>query len=516
MLRYLFLALILAATSARAELHFVYEPLPGISARLQSHEIAVLAATNASPQLWGARACNGVSGRYAYAGHHAGNVVPVGFSTGYLFKRRADGGYDDVTPMPVYNAAGQVFEQMAAGSAPICADLNNDGDPDFINRDDECSACETLLSDGSGGWTFSPAYTFIAGSGLEIVDINGDGLPDVREYSRTRLNTGTGFADPVPRPLGERLGCTDVTNVTGCIVPQEVIDRSTASLGDAERFQRLAVYEVGGDVFATYSGAYGAGAETWHVIVRDGVIIERWEGGTISIPFTVDGVPALLWRGLDVPERGIYRRSPADGRYYRDTAEKPRPNGGPASGLNYATLRNHWNAGGYVFQFTIGDWDGDGDDDMLIDGMISNTYWIMENTGSSAGRATNDPLQGLGVFTLHKFSRSVKGEGLHVADIDGDGDMDIVAAGQGPATGGDNYYGAWINQASAPTDPLPDPDPVPDPGPVDPFIAVNAALDAALGAVFDAQTCAVQMQSECTQEAIDAAQAALMTAEQSL
>jgi len=471
-----------AVSNAALDFQFVDGGDVGIEDVLIQHVANYGAATNgASPRLWSSLGWHDATGSYVYAGFHV--VNRLNSPGGYIFRKNADGTYTDATPAP--SPEGYF---TPAGSQPTLMDINNDGLIDMISNDDECTRCTTILRNADGSWTYSPQYTLKVATRNEVRDIDGDGRLDIVTPTMDILNREEGFYI-VSVSLADRLAPVNNTEV------QARAEASYASDNLGTRFFNIHVYEIGGDQIVSWKGGYGSPGLAWTMIVRNGEIVFD-EIGSPTIPKLIDGEPGFIFdNGTYQNVNGLYRRS-QNGEYQKRIIPMERW----SMGFNIG-------AGGYEWVIHPVDLDSDGDDDLVVDGQLFPTGWIMEQLPD-------------GSFVTRYTIATANGHPLGVGDIDGDGDIDVTNTNQGDLTVGTRSnnqnstdFGIWINQSSTTPSPVPNPDPV---QPVDPFIAVNVALDAALGAVFDAQTCAVQMQAVCTQEAIDAAQAALITAEQSL
>lgn len=465
-------AIALSLNASAVELEFVDGDSVGVEAALRQHVAGYAAEVNgASAWLWGALGWSDASGNYLYAGFH--NANRFSGNSGYIFRQGADGQYVDVTPDPVNGFTAP------AGSKPILLDVDGNGLLDLVNADDECSNCTTLLNTASG-WVHAPQYTLRFGSGSRVVDIDGDGRLDIDAQSRHVFNRPSGF-EVVDIPLATRLA--PIGNAG-------VIARAEASQEAGDRFVSIRLYEAGGDFFVTYKGSYAQGVQQWTMIVRDGVVVEDFPG-FVTEPVLVDGDPlVILSDGEFAPVNGFYRRQ-ADGSY----AKAQVPDGRREVGF--------WiGKGAYPWIVTSVDLDGDGDDDLVVDGQRWPEGYVLEQEN--------------GAFTTVVTMRTADGHSMWVGDIDGDGDADIVHTNQGdlsvaPATNNRNStdFGIWLNQSNV----APPPEPAPIPEPVG---TVAEAIEDAADAISQAQICAAQMDTACTQAAIDAAQSALLEGEQRL
>ncbi len=103
-------------------------------------------------------------------------------------------------------------------------------------------------------------------------------------------------------------------------------------------------------------------------------------------------------------------------------------------------LATSWSGASGVY---AADMDGDGDTDIIGSARTANDIWWWENTGPNGDFST---------YTQHVVDASFYGFSPYVADIDGDGDMDIVCGGSTH-----NDIGWWENNPSGnppPADPI--------------------------------------------------------------
>jgi hypothetical protein len=96
--------------------------------------------------------------------------------------------------------------------------LNPDGVPDFVIYDVGTSSVRTMLSNGSGGYTFTPPVTTAAGGigSLSCTDLDANGIDDVVcRYSTGPIQTISLWFTGPGGALGPRLDRTVTTDVTG-------------------------------------------------------------------------------------------------------------------------------------------------------------------------------------------------------------------------------------------------------------------------------------------------------------
>jgi hypothetical protein len=398
-----------------------------------------------SPLGW----CDG-SGCYVQASFHNSCYGPI-------FKRQPDGQYQLVDIPP--SESGRT---PPAGSQPLVLDLDNNGLLDMVSVDDECSGQVSSMLHFPDGWVYEEGYTLTGGKRHLFKDLNGDGLVDLDGPGWDYINTGTGWTLKTTT-IEERIAPTGA--------PQSVLDRALASEAENNRYQGIRVYETGGDWLITYGGSYSIGDPVkWTVVVRDGVVVFDSLGESAR-PVLIDGVPAFLLRNGKYNDiNGLYRRQP-DGSYVSGT-------------LPNRSVRRWLGNGAYIWDIEAHDFDADGDDDLILEGKLHSRSYLLENTGTE--------------FELYQEIRTARGQPIYVADIDADGDLDILNTGGEGDNGNSKTLRLWINQANVPTpdpdpvpdppvDPVPDPDPVPTPAPCEGLDAALEALEAARKAVIAAE-----------------------------
>jgi hypothetical protein len=101
-----------------------------------------------------------------------------------------------------------------------------------------------------------------------------------------------------------------------------------------------------------------------------------------------------------------------------------RLNGGDATGSNTGTFSNgsDANTGGYLACLAVGDVDGDGDLDLVTTDYFGGTLKVLLNGGDATGSNTG---------TFSKGSTATVGTAVYslaLGDVDGDGDLDVLAA----------------------------------------------------------------------------------------
>jgi hypothetical protein len=265
------------------------------------------------------------------------------------------------------------------GYAAAAADYNQDGFTDLLIR--EQHATHVLVNDGTGSFreasSFQPGYYSLA-----VVDVNGDGLPDVASGTQTgkggRIDlfenlTGDSFSrawasqlygtgnDAIETLLVANLNDDGVPDLLGREIYSGLLV-SLLGVRDSFGFQEQEVLRLGGRTFALAAGD----------IDRDGV---------------TDAAVCVGWGQVQVFQ------NQGDGTFVK-----------------------HWESpplGDASFNLALQDFDGDGLDDVFV-GTFDGALRIYRNS-----RPTNFQLA---------WNSSVPGDGFtgSAADLDGDGYPELI------------------------------------------------------------------------------------------
>lgn len=288
-------------------------------------------------------------------------------------------------------AAGQKWfagpKVIAEGTVIAHGDLDIDGDTDLIIL--TAGSIHTLVNDGSGSFALSAPTPLATGSSIasqpaRLGDVDGDGDPD--------LVMATGASAP-GNGLYVYFGQPGVGLATGAFVPTPV-QVSAFDLGDFNGDGRE-------DIAMTSFSAMSVG---W--VFFDGNSFQA-----ILLPFGdfPYGVAALDHTGDGLADQVV---ASSEGRTARLI---PTVAGQPTLGALLTVLPN----GTSPFGMTVGDIDGDGDDDVAVVHNDSSDLetTVLQNTGSGLVAGPVVPFDNVG----SEFSAS----GMTLGDMDDDGDLDV-------------------------------------------------------------------------------------------
>ena len=103
-----------------------------------------------------------------------------------------------------------------------------------------------------------------------------------------------------------------------------------------------------------------------------------------------------------------------------------------------------------------GDFDGDGDIDLIVSGATTNgssTTFLYENTGQNAGSGSLDPSTFVAVGEIGSGFAGSREISMDVGDLDGDGDLDLLITGTASGFGTQVYENTGQNAGSGSLDP---------------------------------------------------------------
>jgi hypothetical protein len=281
--------------------------------------------------------------------------------------------------------------------AVAVADVNGDGKPDLLTANQTGTAGVLL---GTGNGTFGTATTFSTGTGsspfdIVVADVNGDGKLDL-----LTANPGTSTA-------GVLLGNGNGT--FGAV--------ATFSSGTGSRPESIAVADVNGDGKLDLLTANGS-TNTAGVLLGNG----NGTFGTVSTFSTGVG---------STPNKIVVADVNGDSQLDLLTLNEGTYNVGVLLGTGTGTFGavTNYSTGGSQTQISdiaIADVNGDGKPDLLAANYGTDEAAVRLGTGMSTG--TFGPLA---TFNTGNTSATSAPTAIAVADVNGDGKLDLLAANQG-------------------------------------------------------------------------------------
>jgi hypothetical protein len=316
-------------------------------------------------------------------------------------------------------------------------DLNGDGRLDVVATLTNAVGIEVRLNNGADGWTAAPAVASTPNQtrALELADLNGDGDLDlaynvlgVTDAVAVRLGNGDGTFG-APTSFAAAAGPRAI--VAALLNDDAVPDLAVACAGD-----RVSVAMGNGDGTFGAAMSYAAGSVPNDVAAGDldddgdvDLAVADWSGSGVSV-LTNDGEglftasPTMIT--ATTPTAVALGRMNADALVdivvsHDFVAKVGYLPGLPGGGFGaFVNLSPSYIGARDV---AVGDVDEDGDDDAVS---LIKTTWGDQNYGEQAGLLLrNDG----GTFASVQLGIAPLPVSVVLADVNGDGDLDVVAHG---------------------------------------------------------------------------------------
>ncbi|NML65656.1 hypothetical protein HHL22_10610 [Hymenobacter sp. RP-2-7] len=327
-------------------------------------------------------------------------------------------------------------QNVAVENSPysvIVSDIDGDGDLDLLATNQNSNTVSIRLNGGNAAGSntgiFSNGQNVSVGNQPNLVvtgDIDGDGDLD--------LLTSNYYGNSVSVRLngGDSRGTNTGAFAAPAISPEVTVGYGPTSLllgdVDGDGDLDLVVPNQNNTVSIRLNGGSTTGSST-------GIFSGSQEVAVGNNPLgaalgDVDGD-----RDLDIVTANAYSNNVS-----------VRLNGGDASGTNTGVFGNGTTimAGYSPASIALGDIDGDGDLDMLTSNQSSNTVSVRLNGGDATG-STSGVFVAPASVNIPEVAVGSRPSYLVLADVDGDGDLDVLTA---------NYYSnsvsVRLNQAALP------------------------------------------------------------------
>ncbi len=362
------------------------------------------------------------------------DLVTLGYDSGegvYVSLGNGDGTFQT----PVAYAAGSVNVDVTL------ADVNHDGNPDIEIANNGGTAAALIVLLGKGDGTFNPAagyYVSPAFAHVLVADFNGDGNPDVAGMN------GLQFFDTMTIALGKG---------DGTFIAAPTYDGGGGGVGSSADFNNDGIPDLvmatgygatvsvllgkGDGTFQPGNGSGGSGDLT-SVAVGDfnhdgnmDVASADGENGYLAVAlgngtgtfgaasdYTADSAPQFVATG-DVNGDGILDLVATNTRSNDLSVLLGKGDGTFGGSANYST-------GQFVpWTVALADFNGDGRLDVAVAGL---------GNGVDRGAISVMLGNGDGTFAAPKQYAKDDYSALTVADINGDGKLDLIASGYDPST----------------------------------------------------------------------------------
>lgn len=368
---------------------------------------------------------------------------------GVLYQQNANGTFTEAD-------TGLARSKLPSVAAPAIADFDGNGTLD-LGGAGASGAAKVLLS-GAGGLVETTGTLTPLGSGLKAVDVNGDGKPDAEawlgDYGTPRL-----LRQINNYPASANFSYSNTVVPIPAEWPQSVKDQLANLALDTTSANRFSGPRwIGTDLDAdgdtdyvvSYFGSYGDAAHRFgkYLINNNGTLEDK----TATIGIDAGSVPLLDAIG-DID---------GDGRKEIITSHKWSGSGLWKMGANgaYTSASTDiadsvkFDSASYPYVARWVDLDYDDDHDLVISSQRLGYLDVFENAGG-------------GTWTKRLRAYHWDAEGWDLADMNGDGKLDIIVGGTGPVSnpgwGQQGNCQVFVFVNTTPNDPGPPPPPPPPP-----------------------------------------------------
>jgi hypothetical protein len=356
-------------------------------------------------------------------------------------------------------------QAFSTGSGAWCtttADLNGDGMPDLIVANSTDGTISVLMNTATAG-SSSPSYAdqqiFTVGSGpsyVEDADVNGDGIPDLVVVNgdgtiSVLINTtvpGASVASFAPQqtfPIGTMAHAVAVADMNGDGVPDLIVtnygDSTVSVLLNTTAPGAVVASFAPQQAFYTVGGPYSVQAVDMNGDGLPDLVVSEFDFGTVSV--LLNTTPAASSTVSFSAEQdfttGAFPVSLAvidmNGDGLPDLVTTNEGDNTVSVLLNTTQMgdlqpsfadQQVFAVGNAPEDLEIADVDGDGALDLIVPNFGDNTVSVLSNTTAPGSMVSS--------FTQQTFAVGSQPTGATVGDENGDGKLDIVVANSADST----------------------------------------------------------------------------------